>query len=229
MSTTGLGQVPLSGSLVSSGQHTGLAKQVAQGKVSHVVMRIGINDSHPKNGSYAEIYSGQLAGSSLQAKLDRVTKDITTAVDTVLAEKPVAFVLHSLSDTGLTPWALIEYPDAAGRARVSAAITQANGALVAMAQSRGIVLVDQETFAMSFLAKLNNGAIDVGGEQISVLLQGDEPHHLRLGDSVGHAGTIGNGMLANLMVIAPLNVHYGLNMSPFSDAELLAAAGINTP
>jgi hypothetical protein len=54
-----------------------------------------------------------------------------------------------------------------------------------------------------------------------VVVHGDEPHHLQLGDGVGHLGTVGSGLIANFYASA-------LSIPTFTDAELLANAGIGS-
>ncbi len=82
-------------SLLTSGQHTGLAQQVAEGKVSLVFVWIGENDFHLSNGTYEEIYSGALNDAAVQAKEEQVVADITKAVDTVLEAGDVKMVLFN--------------------------------------------------------------------------------------------------------------------------------------
>jgi hypothetical protein len=47
--------------MITAGQHTGLANQVQNGEVKHVVISVGVNDFHVWNGTYAEVYNGTLS------------------------------------------------------------------------------------------------------------------------------------------------------------------------
>lgn len=78
-----------------------------------------------------------------------------------------------------------------------------------------------------FSAVDQNGFFDVGGELIDTFNAGDEPHFMRLGDSSGHAGTVTNGIISNDVFIGPVNNAFGTSLVPFSDAEILQAAGIS--
>ena len=63
-------------SLLSGGQHTGVAQQVATGEVSLVFIYIGFNDFIRQR--YVEIYDGTVSGAALANKISGVINDITT-------------------------------------------------------------------------------------------------------------------------------------------------------
>ena len=142
-------------SLIDSGQHTGLAQQIANGEVSDVIIYIGDNDFHLKNGTYREIYDGSLSEASLQEKLDSVVKNITLAVDTVMQAGDVRVIVVSITDKGMAPDILLSYPTGAGRQRVSAAIQEVNAGIETMAAERGVVVVDLNAFALTLLPQFN--------------------------------------------------------------------------
>ena len=122
---------------IESGQHTGLAAQVASGEVSHVIIWIGTNDFATWNGTYQEIYDGRLSGEALQAKLDAITADLTLAVDTILHAGPVKLLLVTIAEPAISPEMIQQFPDAAGRLRVSEALHTTNTQLITMAAARG--------------------------------------------------------------------------------------------
>lgn len=212
-------------SALSGGQHTGVAQQVANGEVTLVIINIGWNDF--ARDKYTEIYSGALSGTALDAKIDGVVRDITTAVDTVLAAGPLGVVVTDLFDYSVDQPALIAaYPDPDGRQDVTDAIRRVNAGLAAMAQQRGIVLVDATSNSVALYGSADaNGFIYVGGEAIDTVVPGNEPHHLTLNDA--HAGTIGGAIAANGLFIEPVDTAFGTSLSPFSEEEMLAAAGIS--
>lgn len=215
-------------SLITSGQHTGLAKQVAEGKVSLVFLWIGDNDFHLTNGTYEDIYNGELSDDELQAKVDQAIIDITTAVDTVLEAGPVKMVVVTISDKGLAPQAAFLFPNPAKRERVSKAIQAVNEGIKDLAGTRDVTVVDINSFAELVLKRINRlGLLEVGDQTINVLLQGDEPHHLQLSDKSGHAGTVMSGLFANALFVEPFNDAYGAGIEPLSDEEILSNAGID--
>jgi hypothetical protein len=214
-------------SLIDSGQHTGLAQQVAAGEVSHVFIWIGGNDFAKWNGTYAEIYEGRLSDTALQAKVERIIANITTAVDTILKAGSATIVVATIPDKGLFPDIIAAFPDPAKRRRVTDAIYAVNAGLRAMAAARHIAIAEDQTLAARLLPQLNqNGILEVGGEPINVFAKGDEPHHGRLDDSVGHVGTVLSGLIANVFFIEPLNDHYGLRLEPLTEQEILENAGL---
>jgi hypothetical protein len=67
----------------------------------------------------------------------------------------------------------------------------------------------------------------VANYAIDILNRGDAPEHLQLGDEVGHAGKVGNDLLANEWFINTVNSAFGSSIVPFSDTELAEWAGLN--
>lgn len=214
-------------SMINDGQHIGLAEQVANGEVSHVLLYIGGNDFHLENGTYREIYDGSLSGARLQRKLDQFVEHITLAVDTVRAAGEVQMVVVNVADKSLAPETVSRYPNQAGRQRVSQAIAWVNEQIEVMAAERGIVVVDLNAFANQVLGRINQqGNFELGGETFILTQRGNEPHHLQLGDESGHAGTVLSGLFANSLLVEPFNQAFGLDIQPLSDEEILQSAGL---
>lgn len=209
-------------SMISSGQHTGLASQVASGKVSSAFIYIGTNDFHYWNGTYDAIYNGSVAGAALQAYIDGIVANITLAVDTLQRAGNVQIEIVNILDPGISPDFQSRFPLASQRQTVTDAITKVNTGIQLLVATRGVTVIDMQGFASSILPRIDaNGNINVGGELIKAYAKGDEPHNGRLGDDLGHAGTVVNGLLANLF-IGPLN----FGILPFTDQEILENAGI---
>jgi hypothetical protein len=216
------------GTMIATGQHTGLARQVAEGKVSIVVLWIGNNDFHPTNGTYEEIYNGTLNDQQLQEKLDQVLDDITTAMDTVLDAGPVQMIVMDIGDKSLDPATRKLYPDDAKLQRVTDAIKEVNAGIKALALDRGVVFVDTNRVGLSVLTRIDlNGYLHVGDQKINFLTRGDDPHHMQLDDFSGHPGTVASGLVANMVFIEPLADNFGIIIPPLTDEEILVNAGIN--
>jgi hypothetical protein len=209
--------------VISQGQAAGVAAQVADGSVSYALLLVGVNDFSPWNGTYEEIYSGKLTGSALTSKLNAMVNNLRTVIETVQAAGPVTMLVANVPDRGLRLTS--QFPDAAGRQRVTNAVITLNAQIAGLASSTGAGLVDYYGFAAEILLQRvdADGFLRVAGEAIDAVGIGNEPHHLILGDNE-HAGTVLSGFIANFIVEA-MNDH-GLNILPFSDAELVANAGI---
>ncbi len=213
--------------MISSGQHTGVAAQVAAGDVTLVYMFIGVNDFN--HDRFTDIYNGVISGQALTDKVNGMIANMTIAIDTVLAAGPEGFIVAQLVDYTLpSPTILANYPDPAKRQRVIDAVQLVNAGLVAVAQTRNIVLIDIQALSASIYGTIDqNGFLNIGGELIDAFNPGNEPHHSILGDTSGHAGTVANGLFANLLFIDILNNSFGTSLVPFSDEEILNAAGIS--
>jgi lysophospholipase L1-like esterase len=208
-------------------QAPGLAQQVAQGKVSHVILYIGANDFHIENGTYQEIYDGSLSDSDVQKKVETIIRDITQATNTELAAGPVKMVIVNLADAGKSAAALKKYPDPARRKRVTDAIAATNLGIEQMAQEKGIPVADLDAFSISLLSRLDeNYNLHVGDALIQFLTRGNDPYHLQLDDYSGHPSTVCSGLLANAVFVEPFNLYYQTGIAPLSDNEILENAGI---
>ena len=213
--------------LITSGQHTGLAQQVSSGKVSHVVLWIGSNDFHLKNGPYAEIYNGTLSGPALDAKLNGIVTDINTAIDTILRAGKVEMVVVTIADQGASYEALLLFPDAVKRQRVTNAINTVNARLINSVVGRGIIVVDSNQIQKAVFSGVDSqGYLNFGGQKIYTLQKGNDPYHLQLGDNIGHPGTVLSGILANSIFVEPFNREFGMCVPSLSNEEILRNAGI---
>lgn len=212
--------------LITSGEHTGIASQVRAGLINVVYLSIGNNDfAYYADG--AKIYDGTISGTTLTTKINNYVSDVTTALDTVRGAGNVQIVLTSLGDPNLSPYWTSRFPDATKRARLTSAINQANAGLVSLLPSRpNVTFLDLGTFASALFAKIDpaTGALNVNGEMIVFSPSGDEPHHAILGDNI-HTGTVGGGILANT-ILAKINQVLGSQVPLFSDAEVVMMAGI---
>jgi hypothetical protein len=210
--------------IVSGGQVDGLAAQVAAGKVSTVVIYVGANDFATWNGTYAEIYEGQLSGRALDRKLDRIVGSLRTAIARIRAAGPARIFVATLVDRSALSAFRSRFPDPRRRVLVSRAIDKIDDEVRRLATDAAVHIVDLQAYGRAMLPLIkDDGTIDIGGEPISMLEQGDEPHHLLLGDDE-HAGTVASGLLANVFIDAFIAA--GLHVERFAPDEILANAGI---
>jgi hypothetical protein len=213
-----------SADVIADGQADGVAAQVAAGQVSTVLLMVGANDFAIFNGTYQQIYNGTLAGQALTNKINAIVANIRQSVEIVQQAGPVTMVVTTLGDRSSTPAFQANFPDPVRRQSVVNAIVAVNTGIRALAVERGAILVDLYNYGATLVQRIDaTGALNVGGERISLTEIGDEPHHMLLGDNE-HAGTVASGLLANF-VLQEL-IAAGWSVAPFSDQEILENAGI---
>ncbi|MCA0455370.1 MAG: cadherin-like domain-containing protein [Chloroflexi bacterium] len=216
-------------SLITQGQHSGLAAQVAAGQIDVVMISIGSNDFAPyRSDGYEPIYNGTISGKALTAKINTLVANVTTAAETVQRARRVPIFLMTIPNWNDTPLVLNDsrFSDPTKRQRVTNAISTANAELVAMAQARGIRVIDAQAVYTQLARRLVNGQLVVGGVAIQMFSSGDEPHNGLLGDHI-HGGTILEALIANHF-IEEFNRVLPVRLSPLSDTEILTNAGLGT-
>jgi hypothetical protein len=217
----------ISHTMIAQGQHTGVAEQVARGDVTFVFIFIGANDFSPILGNYQRIYDGQLSDERLQRKIQDAIDDVTLATDTVLDAGALGVAVFLFPHWNMDSRMEQQFSNDAGRQRVEDAIDEVNKGLKAMAAERNVLLIDPNDYVQELMSQLDeNGMLNVGGEWIDFINPGNEPHHARLADKSGHAGTVISGLMANKYLLEPLNAAYGTNIPLLTEAEILSLAGI---
>ena len=213
--------------MISGGFHSGLAQQVADGKVSHVLVQIGVNDFQMCCGAYADIYNGTLSGARLETWIDQKVSNVTIAIDTVRLAGPVKVALTNIPDVGLSPDIIGSHPEPAKRQRVTDAINRMNGKLARLAADRGIAYLDMFSYAHRLLDSIvSTGSLRVDTVEIGFRRKSNDPHAMRLDDTVGHAGTVMSGIYANEFGIRPMREAFGLCIEPLTEREILESAGL---
>lgn len=203
-----------SASLLSGGQHTHVANLVQGGQADLAFLSIGGLDVPPVA---LQIVTGSL---NVPAWAHGVVNNITTAIDTVLAQNPAGMVVMSLPDMTLVPGAQSYTGGNPALAQpVIDAVDLVNSLLKQEVLDRGLVFVDVATAMRDF----NAAPLVVGGVTINTTTGSSNPTHF-FQDSI-HPAVIGNGMFANLFLTA-LNVGYGTHLAEFSDLTLLTKAGL---
>src|ERR1039457_204472 len=89
--------------LLSEGQHTGLAGQAASDEVLTAVLAIGSNDFNPESSSaYLDIYFGFWSSAQIQTYVNQTLANVETALVTVRSAG-ISIVLANLLDPGSPP------------------------------------------------------------------------------------------------------------------------------
>lgn len=204
------------GDLIASGQHHGVASQVARGEVSVVVVFAGGND-------FIHAMYDRSPLSRLEEVRSRAVEHYRVAVSTVLGADPgVRLLLLTLPD-------LLELPEFAGpirEGRLPGTLADAfrgevrrfNAEIRAIAASSARVgLLDLERAARLALP-LGRGRVLLAGHVLDRSRPSNDPDHLFLADR-RHLGTFGQAVLAKLVVDA-LDAEFGLGIEPLRPGEL---------
>jgi phospholipase/lecithinase/hemolysin len=218
--------------LLSQGQHTGLASQIQPYGISHAVLAIGANDFAPvplPGYAYWNIYWGFWSNAQKQQYINDVASRIATAMDTVLDEG-VQLVLANVPDYGVTPIARSLFPNASRRQNVTVVIAQLNDLIENLAAQREIVLIDVSAIATAIFGTNfeQNDILLIGNVEIYVTESDNEANEFPQSGFVHddiHPHTTLQGIFANVILEA-MNLAYGGNTALLSDAEILAIAGI---
>lgn len=217
------------GSLLSDGQHTGLAGQVAPEGITYAVMAIGANDFAPFGAAYDGIYYETWPSSQIDTYVNQRVANLNAALDTVLPTG-VELALVNVPDYGVTPTVQLFYSDPAKRQLVADVIAQLNAAIDTMAQTRQLPVVDLFGAALTIFGPHggSNSTLTLGSVDIDLLqfdtASGGNPTAGFVNDGI-HPNTTLQGILANTFVEA-LNAGYAANLPLFSEQQILAHRGL---
>jgi hypothetical protein len=235
------------GNIISWGEHTGLANQIRLGLISNVILYIGSNDFNTWNNTYQEVYTypeyGGLTDSEIAAKTESIITNFTTIIDTLqTASSESGYPINIITTNFPNREAQTNYtqtfqsincsvsPNCQGsRTRVNDEITLINSQIQTIASSKNVYIIDQYYLAThnSYLSKIiqnpNGLFMQLNNELIDMQINDDEPHHATMSDN--HAGTVAGGIAANVFFLPALN-SFGAGITPFTDQELVANAGI---
>jgi hypothetical protein len=217
-------------SLLTQGQHTGLAGSIASGGLTHAVVWAGANDFHfGPFGPYHSIYSNLWSTQQVQQHVEAAAANIDAALQ-ALSGTGARIILVNVPDYGYAPLVTALYTNPPGRQRVSNAISQLNDRLRTIASQRQVMLVD--AFG------LMQGIFGTHTLPVQTLLVGNVEINLQLADTSSnsrpwaafvhdgvHPHTTLQGMMANLVITA-MNMRSDLGIPVLSEAEILARAGL---
>jgi MYXO-CTERM domain-containing protein len=219
-----------SSTLLSAGQHTGLAGQVGPDSIDYAVLMIGANDQFDGSNAYLNIYQGLWSPAQINNWVNGVVANIDTALSTVVPTG-VKLALFNSPDYGVTPAVKSSATSAAGRQAVADVIAnQLNPAIEALAVAHQVAYVDlgaalAEMFGphTSPNSTLSIGNVNINLNSIDTSI-GSNPTAGFVHDGV-HPNTTLQGLIANLALEA-LNIGYGANLPLFTEQEILAHRGI---
>jgi phospholipase/lecithinase/hemolysin len=211
--------------LIRTGQHTGLAAQVARGAVNIVVIFIGGND-------FINALKAADPVAALGRVLPRALDNHRAAVRTIRAASPrVKLVLVTLPDVRHLPEFAGPLRDgrlpSAVADRFTSAIRQYNTQLRSTAASDprfALIDLDLATRAANLVSE---DYVLVGGRWLDRRHPGNRLNCFFLAD-VRHPGTLSLGLMAR-MFIEVVNARFGAGIAPLEPQEVLALAGAVAP
>jgi phospholipase/lecithinase/hemolysin len=203
--------------LITSGQHTGLAEQVARGQVDIVVIFIGGND-------FINALHSRDAATVVQSILSRALANLRLAVETILKASPHVQVLVATLPN------ILELPEFAGplhqgrlSPRLAASYTAEIGRYNAEVRTFALGTPRVVLLDLALLARLaprpDGDHVRICGRTLDRTHAQNDPDHVFLGDA-RHVGTLTQAVMANL-VIHTLNSRFDARIKPVSVAETL--------
>lgn len=207
-----------SSDMISAGQATGLAAQVAAGKVNDALMFVGGDDL--RNA----VESADPAA-ALQQTVPTLLSNVLLAANTILAAGPNArVVIANLPDVRVLPVVQLALSEGLLTQQqvdqIGQVIASYNQALAAQTASNSrIAIFDANAFSQSLFAQ---PTLTVGGVTIDRTTPADDFHHLFLADGI-HIGTVGQGLLANGFINS-LDTNFGAGITPLTGQEIVSYA-----
>ena len=211
-----------SADMLADGQLAGLAAQAAAGKVGLAFVFVGGND-------FRGVFTAPDPIVALETVVPQAVNNIFTAVNSLLASSQnVNIVVATLPKVSVLPEVKAAVADGILPAALVSAVDFAIGAFnaqirgLAFADSR-VALADVDDLVTDILAP---ATFSFGGIPIDRETPSNDPTSLFLADGL-HAGTIGQGLLANLFVSAA-NDEFGARIRPLREREILQNAGLSS-
>jgi pimeloyl-ACP methyl ester carboxylesterase len=206
--------------LIATGQHTGLAAQVARGEVNLAIVFIGGNDFINAMKTADPAAAFQQVGPRAEANLER-------AVATILkAHADVRLVIITVPDIRDLPE--FRVPLHAGRLPLAdanaatATIRRYNARIRSLAAREPRVAVLDFDLVTRLSELIYPESVPVAGQPIVRSDPSDDPRHLFLGD-FRHLGTVGQGLLAELLDVT-IDGKLAAGVPPLSEREVLEYA-----
>jgi len=206
--------------MIETGQHTGLAAQVADGKVKLVVIFIGGND-------FIAVYKSPDPWATLASITPRAKKNFSVALKTILQASPdVQVLVSTVPDVSDLPE--FQEPIRDGRipsglpAAVDRSIRGFNSYIRDLAGQDSRVAVVDSYMTAKVVGLIAQRQLVVAGRTVDRVYTGNDPDHFFLNDQ-RHAGTVGQGLLAKL-IVDTVNSKFNAGIPPLTEQEIVTIA-----
>ncbi len=205
-------------------QVPGVAAQLRNGTVSHVLLQIGINDFNAGELSW-QIYLGYPIGTG---PLDAIADNIIASARQLNAAAPGSVIVAATQDYLFLD--LVPNPQNAafsnptGRQRAIEAFAYVNERVRRALQAEGISWWDfNAAMAAEVKARRQGDLIAIDGQWVNIRHRGGEPLDGFVDDAYMHPGSAISGLFAKLY-IERMNAQWGLGIAPLTDAEIMGLA-----
>ena len=212
--------------VLAAGQHTGLAAQVAAGKVSVVVIFVGGND-------FIHALASADPATALDDILPRALANYRVALETILNASPqVKVVAVTVPDIRDLPMIRVAVRDrglpVALLDRYSTALKAYNAQIRSLAWIQPRVAVADFDMAAKIANRFSLDHALIGGRRLDRIQSGNDLDHLFLADQ-RHFGTMGQGLMAQ-MVVNAIDTKFAATIAPLSDRDIAGfAASLSEP
>lgn len=203
-------------------QAPGVVAQIQSGQVSHVLIQVGINDFN--SGLAASIYAGPNID---YGALNHIADNILATAGQVAAVAPGRVIVAATQDyllLNLVPnpeYGYFTNPD--GIARSIAAAAYMNERIRTNLPAGAIWFDFNAAMAANVNAHRSGDILLLDGQLVQIRTRGSGPLNGFINDPYMHPETAISGLYAQVY-IAEMNAVWGLNLSPLTDAEVMARA-----
>ncbi len=216
-------------SVISGGQHTGLAAQYASDGVTHAVLLIGANDFSPTTSAFFNIYNGLWSQSTINNYINGRLANMNTIINAI-TPSGIKLGVANFVDYSVAPVTRSIYTDPAKRERVSAVIRQVNAGIADICRTKHLPLVDVNGLGVAIFG--TNASLHpflhLGGQNIDLNAKDTTTNSNKLAgfvDDGAHPHTTLQGVFSNLMMTCA-NIAWNAGYATFSEQEILAHAGL---
>ncbi len=201
-------------------QAPGVAEALRSGRVSHVLIQIGINDLDRISQA---IYLGTID----YGALDATAAGVTEAARIVAEAAPGRVMLAPIQD--YLALDLVPNPqhaaltDPAGLARMAQALTYLNARIHAQAPP-GVVWFDFNAAMAQRVAQVRaSDTLVLAGQVVQIRVRGSGPLNSYINDPYMHPETAISGLFAQVWM-EEMNAAWGLSLPTLTDAEIMTRA-----
>ncbi len=215
--------------VISGGQHTGLAGQYASEGVTHAVLLIGANDFSPSTSAFFNIYNGLWSQSTINSYVDGRISNMTAIINTVSASG-MSLAVANFVDYSVAPITRSIYTSASKRERVSTVIRQVNVKIADLCREKKLPMVDVYGMGVSIFGTNSSlrPFLHMGGQNIDLNAKDTTTNSNKLAgfvDDGAHPHTTLQGVFANLMMTGA-NLAWNAGYPMFTEQEILSHAGL---